>query len=186
MDQRENKEEENANDQEEEENQEEENANDQEEEENKEEENKDKNTKENKSEGENVEVKTHSSIIKAGDSLPSITKKNLTGHSKAGSILSKVAKLNQLDSLRKLVVGAALLIPLTIAALLALLFKKFISLIKRGDTFIKKKKKKGKSNIKNSSKNGLNTTKKGANKITNNTKKRYQKIKNKVKKKQKV
>ena len=184
----ENKEEENANDKEEEkteENKEEENANDQEEE-NKEEnkdENKDENTKENKSEGKNVEGKTHSSIIKAGDSLPSITKKNLTGLSKIGSILSKVAKLNLLDSLRKLVVGAALLIPLTIAALLALLFKKLISLIKRGVTFIKSKTKKGISNIKNTSKNGLNKMKKGANKITNNTKKGYQKVKNKVKRK---
>ena len=184
----ENKEEENANDQEEEkteENKEEENANDQEEE-NKEEnkdENKDENTKENKSEGKNVEGKTHSSIIKAGDSLPSITKKNLTGLSKIGSILSKVAKLNLLDSLRKLVVGAALLIPLTIAALLALLLKKFISLIKRGVTFIKSKTKKGISNIKNTTKNGLNKIKKGANKIKNNTKKGYQKVKNKVKRK---
>ena len=180
----ENKEEENANDQEDEnkdENKEEEKANDQEEE-NKEE-NKDENTKENKSEGKNVEGKTHSSIIKAGDSLPSITKKNLTGLSKIGSILSKVAKLNLLDSLRKLVVGAALLIPLTIAALLALLFKKLISLIKRGVTFIKSKTKKGISNIKNTSKNGLNKIKKGANKITNNTKKGYQGIKNKVKRK---
>ena len=180
----ENKEEENANDQEDEnkdENKEEEKANDQEEE-NKEE-NKDKNTEENKSDGENVEGKTHSSIIKAGDSLPSITKKNLTGLSKIGSILSKVAKLNLLDSLRKLVVGAALLIPLTIAALLALLFKKLISLIKRGVTFIKSKTKKGISNIKNTSKNGLNKIKKGANKITNNTKKGYQKVKNKVKRK---
>ena len=179
-----NKEEENANDKEEEkteENKEEEKANDQEEE-NKEE-NKDKNTEENKSDGENVEGKTHSSIIKAGDSLPSITKKNLTGLSKIGSILSKVAKLNLLDSLRKLVVGAALLIPLTIAALLALLFKKLISLIKRGVTFIKSKTKKGISNIKNTSKNGLNKIKKGANKITNNTKKGYQGIKNKVKRK---
>ena len=202
----ENKEEENANDKEEEkteENKEEENANDQEEE-NKEEnkdENKDENTKENKSEGKNVEGKTHSSIIKAGDSLPSITKKNLTGLSKIGSILSKVAKLNLLDSLRKLVVGAALLLPLTIAALLALLLKKLISLIKRGVTFIKnktkkvikkirnkgakiaKKKKKGISNIKNTTKNGLNKIKKGANKIKNNTKKGYQKVKNKVKRK---
>ena len=180
----ESKEEENANDKEEEkteENKEEEKANDQEEE-NKEE-NKDKNTEENKSDGENVEGKTHSSIIKAGDSLPSITKKNLTGLSKIGSILSKVAKLNLLDSLRKLVVGAALLIPLTIAALLALLFKKLISLIKRGVTFIKSKTKKGISNIKNTSKNGLNKIKKGANKITNNTKKGYQKVKNKVKRK---
>ena len=202
----ENKEEENANDKEEEkteENKEEENANDQEEE-NKEEnkdENKDENTKENKSEGKNVEGKTHSSIIKAGDSLPSITKKNLTGLSKIGSILSKVAKLNLLDSLRKLVVGAALLLPLTIAALLALLLKKLISLIKRGVTFIKnktkkvinkirnkgakiaKKTKKGISNIKNTTKNGLNKIKKGANKIKNNTKKGYQKVKNKVKRK---
>ena len=181
----ENKEEENANDQEEEnkeENKEEENANDQEEE-NKEDENKDKNTEENKSDGKNVEGKTHSSIIKAGDSLPSITKKNLTGLSKIGSILSKVAKLNLLDSLRKLVVGAALLIPLTIAALLALLLKKFISLIKRGVTFIKSKTKKGISNIKNTTKNGLNKIKKGANKIKNNTKKGYQKVKNKVKRK---
>ena len=181
----ENKEEENANDQEEEnkeENKEEENANDQEEE-NKEDENKDKNTEENKSDGKNVEGKTHSSIIKAGDSLPSITKKNLTGLSKIGSILSKVAKLNLLDSLRKLVVGAALLLPLTIAALLALLLKKFISLIKRGVTFIKSKTKKGISNIKNTKKNGLNKIKKGANKITNNTKKGYQKVKNKVKRK---
>ena len=184
----ENKEEENANDQEEEnkeekteENKEEENANDQEEE-NKEE-NKDKDTEENKSEEKNVEGKTHSSIIKAGDSLPSITKKNLTGLSKIGSILSKVAKLNLLDSLRKLIVGAALLIPLTIAALLALLLKKLISLIKRGVTFIKSKTKKGISNIKNASKNGLNKIKKGANKITNNTKKGYQKVKNKVKRK---
>ena len=184
----ENKEEENANDQEEEnkeekteENKEEENANDQEEE-NKEE-NKDKDTEENKSEEKNVEGKTHSSIIKAGDSLPSITKKNLTGLSKIGSILSKVAKLNLLDSLRKLVVGAALLIPLTIAALLALLLKKLISLIKRGVTFIKSKTKKGISNIKNTKKNGLNKIKKGANKITNNTKKGYQKVKNKVKRK---
>ena len=202
----ENKEEENANDKEEEkteENKEEENANDQEEE-NKEEnkdENKDENTKENKSEGKNVEGKTHSSIIKAGDSLPSITKKNLTGLSKIGSILSKVAKLNLLDSLRKLVVGAALLLPLTIAALLALLLKKLISLIKRGVTFIKnktkkvinkirnkgakiaKKTKKGISNIKNTTKNGLNKIKKGANNIKNNTKKGYQKVKNKVKRK---
>ena len=202
----ENKEEENANDKEEEkteENKEEENANDQEEE-NKEEnkdENKDENTKEKKSEGKNVEGKTHSSIIKAGDSLPSITKKNLTGLSKIGSILSKVAKLNLLDSLRKLVVGAALLLPLTIAALLALLLKKLISLIKRGVTFIKnktkkvinkirnkgakiaKKTKKGISNIKNTTKNGLNKIKKGANKIKNNTKKGYQKVKNKVKRK---
>ena len=207
----ENKEEENANDQEEE-NKEEENANDQEkenkeeekandqEDENKEE-NKDKNTEENKSEEKNVEGKTHSSIIKAGDSLPSITKKNLTGLSKIGSILSKVAKLNLLDSLRKLVVGAALLLPLTIAALLALLLKKLISLIKRGVTFIKnktkkvinkirnkgakiaKKTKKGISNIKNTTKNGLNKIKKGANKIKNNTKKGYQKVKNKVKRK---
>ena len=180
----ENKEEENANDQEEEkteENKEEEKVNDQEEE-NKEE-NTDKNTEENKSDGKNVEGKTHSSIIKAGDSLPSITKKNLTGLSKIGSILSKVAKLNLLDSLRKLVVGAALLIPLTIAALLALLLKKFISLIKRGVTFIKSKTKKGISNIKNTKKNGLNKIKKGANKIKNNTKKGYQKVKNKVKKK---
>ena len=196
---KENKEEENANDQEEE-NKEEEKANDQEEE-NKDE-NKDKNTKENnKSEGKNVEGKTHSSIIKAGDSLPSITKKNLTGLSKIGSILSKVAQLNLLDSLRKLVVGAALLLPLTIAALLALLFKKLISLIKRGVTFIKsktkkvinkirnkgakiaKKTKKGISNIKNTTKNGLNKIKKGANKIKNNTKKGYQKVKNKVKRK---
>ena len=180
----ENKEEENANDKEEEnkeENKEEENANDQEEE-NKEE-NKDKDTEENKSEEKNVEGKTHSSIIKAGDSLPSITKKNLTGLSKIGSILSKVAKLNLLDSLRKLIVGAALLIPLTIAALLALLLKKLISLIKRGVTFIKSKTKKGISNIKNASKNGLNKIKKGANKITNNTKKGYQKVKNKVKRK---
>ena len=146
----ENKEEEEANDQEEEkteENKEEENANDQEEE-NKEE-NKDENTKENKSEGKNVEGKTHSSIIKAGDSLPSITKKNLTGLSKIGSILSKVAKLNLLDSLRKLVVGAALLLPLTIAALLALLLKKLISLIKRGVTFIKNKTKKVINKIRN-------------------------------------
>ena len=186
-----------------EENKEEENANDQEEE-NKEEnkdENKDENTKENKSEGKNVEGKTHSSIIKAGDSLPSITKKNLTGLSKIGSILSKVAKLNLLDSLRKLVVGAALLLPLTIAALLALLLKKLISLIKRGVTFIKnktkkvinkirnkgakiaKKTKKGISNIKNTTKNGLNKIKKGANNIKNNTKKGYQKVKNKVKRK---
>ena len=199
----ENKEEENANDKEEEkteENKEEENANDQEEE-NKEDENKDKNTEENKSDGKNVEGKTHSSIIKAGDSLPSITKKNLTGLSKIGSILSKVAKLNLLDSLRKLVVGAALLLPLTIAALLALLLKKLISLIKRGVTFIKnktkkvinkirnkgakiaKKTKKGISNIKNTTKNGLNKIKKGANKIKNNTKKGYQKVKNKVKRK---
>ena len=198
----ENKEEENTNDQEEE-NKEEEKANDQEEE-NKEEntkENKDKNTKENKSEGKNVEGKTHSSIIKAGDSLPSITKKNLTGLSKIGSILSKVAQLNLLDSLRKLVVGAALLLPLTIAALLALLLKKLISLIKRGVTFIKsktkkvinkirnkgakiaKKTKKGISNIKNTTKNGLNKIKKGANNIKNNTKKGYQKVKNKVKRK---
>ena len=184
----ENKEEENANDQEEEnkeekteENKEEENANDQEEE-NKEE-NKEEDTEENKSEEKNVEGKTHSSIIKAGDSLPSITKKNLTGLSKIGSILSKVAKLNLLDSLRKLIVGAALLIPLTIAALLALLLKKLISLIKRGVTFIKSKTKKGISNIKNASKNGLNKIKKGANKITNNTKKGYQKVKNKVKRK---
>ena len=180
----ENKEEENANDQEDEnkeKNKEEENANDQENE-NKEE-NKDKNTKENKSEGENVEGKTHSSIIKAGDSLPSITKKNLTGLSKIGSILSKVAKLNLLDSLRKLVVGAALLIPLTIAALLALLLKKLISLIKRGVTFIKNKTKKGINNIKNASKNGLNKIKKGANNIKNNAKKGYQKVKNKVKRK---
>ena len=194
----ENKEEENANDQEEE-NKEEENAKDQEEE-NKEE-NKDKNTEDNKSDGKNVEGKTHSSIIKAGDSLPSITKKNLTGLSKIGSILSKVAKLNLLDSLRKLIVGAALLLPLTIAALLALLLKKLISLIKRGVTFIKnktkkvinkirnkgakiaKKTKKGISNIKNTTKNGLNKIKKGANKITNNTKKGYQGIKNKVKRK---
>ena len=191
----ENKEEENTKDQEEE-NKEEENANDQEDE------NKDENTKENnKSEGKNVEGKTHSSIIKAGDSLPSITKKNLTGLSKIGSILSKVAKLNLLDSLRKLVVGAALLLPLTIAALLALLLKKLISLIKRGVTFIKnktkkvinkirnkgakiaKKTKKGISNIKNTTKNGLNKIKKGANKIKNNTKKGYQKVKNKVKRK---
>ena len=211
----ENKEEENANDQEEE-NKEEENANDQEEEKTEEEkandqeeekteenkdENKDENTKENKSEGKNVEGKTHSSIIKAGDSLPSITKKNLTGLSKIGSILSKVAKLNLLDSLRKLVVGAALLLPLTIAALLALLLKKLISLIKRGVTFIKsktkkvinkirnkgakiaKKTKKGISNIKNTTKNGLNKIKKGANNIKNNTKKGYQKVKNKVKRK---
>ena len=198
----ENKEEENANNKEEEkteENKEEEKANDQEEE-NKDE-NKDENTKENKSEGKNVEGKTHSSIIKAGDSLPSITKKNLTGLSKIGSILSKVAKLNLLDSLRKLVVGAALLLPLTIAALLALLLKKLISLIKRGVTFIKnktkkvinkirnkgakiaKKTKKGISNIKNTTKNGLNKIKKGANKIKNNTKKGYQKVKNKVKRK---
>ena len=198
----ENKEEENAKDQEEEkteENKEEEKANDQEEE-NKEE-NKDKNTEDNKSEGKNVEGKTHSSIIKAGDSLPSITKKNLTGLSKIGSILSKVAKLNLLDSLRKLIVGAALLLPLTIAALLALLLKKLISLIKRGVTFIKsktkkvinkirnkgakiaKKTKKGISNIKNTTKNGLNKIKKGANKIKNNTKKGYQKVKNKVKRK---
>ena len=180
----ENKEEENANDKEEEkteENKEEENANDQEEE-NKEE-NKEEDTEENKSEEKNVEGKTHSSIIKAGDSLPSITKKNLTGLSKIGSILSKVAKLNLLDSLRKLIVGAALLIPLTIAALLALLLKKLISLIKRGVTFIKSKTKKGISNIKNASKNGLNKIKKGANKITNNTKKGYQKVKNKVKRK---
>ena len=198
----ENKEEENANDKEEEkteENKEEEKANDQEEE-NKEE-NKDKNTEDNKSEGKNVEGKTHSSIIKAGDSLPSITKKNLTGLSKIGSILSKVAKLNLLDSLRKLVVGAALLLPLTIAALLALLLKKLISLIKRGVTFIKnktkkvinkirnkgakiaKKTKKGISNIKNTTKNGLNKIKKGANNIKNNTKKGYQKVKNKVKRK---
>ena len=195
-------EEENAKDQEEEkteENKEEEKANDQEEE-NKDE-NKDENTKENKSEGKNVEGKTHSSIIKAGDSLPSITKKNLTGLSKIGSILSKVAKLNLLDSLRKLIVGAALLLPLTIAALLALLLKKLISLIKRGVTFIKnktkkvinkirnkgakiaKKTKKGISNIKNTTKNGLNKIKKGANKIKNNTKKGYQKVKNKVKRK---
>ena len=162
------------------------------------EENKDKNTAENKSEGKNIEGKTHSSIIKAGDSLPSITKKNLTGLSKIGSILSKVAKLNLLNSLRKLVVGAALLIPLTIAALLALLFKKLISAIKRGVTFIKSKTKKvinkiknrgskitnntkkGISNIKNSTKNGFNKIKKGANKITNNTKKGYQKVKNKI------
>ena len=198
----ENKEEENANDQEEE-NKEEEKANDQEEEKTEEnkDENKDENTKENKSEGKNVEGKTHSSIIKAGDSLPSITKKNLTGLSKIGSILSKVAKLNLLDSLRKLVVGAALLLPLTIAALLALLLKKLISLIKRGVTFIKnktkkvinkirnkgakiaKKTKKGISNIKNTTKNGLNKIKKGANKIKNNTKKGYQKVKNKVKRK---
>ena len=198
----ENKEEENAKDQEEEkteENKEEEKANDQEEE-NKEE-NKDKNTEDNKSEGKNVEGKTHSSIIKAGDSLPSITKKNLTGLSKIGSILSKVAKLNLLDSLRKLIVGAALLLPLTIAALLALLLKKLISLIKRGVTFIKnktkkvinkirnkgakiaKKTKKGISNIKNTTKNGLNKIKKGANNIKNNTKKGYQKVKNKVKRK---
>ena len=198
----ENKEEENANDKEEEkteENKEEENANDQEEE-NKEE-NKEEDTEENKSEEKNVEGKTHSSIIKAGDSLPSITKKNLTGLSKIGSILSKVAKLNLLDSLRKLVVGAALLLPLTIAALLALLLKKLISLIKRGVTFIKnktkkvinkirnkgakiaKKTKKGISNIKNTTKNGLNKIKKGANKIKNNTKKGYQKVKNKVKRK---
>ena len=198
----ENKEEENAKDQEEEnkeENKEEEKANDQEEE-NKEE-NKDKNTEDNKSDGKNVEGKTHSSIIKAGDSLPSITKKNLTGLSKIGSILSKVAKLNLLDSLRKLIVGAALLLPLTIAALLALLLKKLISLIKRGVTFIKnktkkvinkirnkgakiaKKTKKGISNIKNTTKNGLNKIKKGANNIKNNTKKGYQKVKNKVKRK---
>ena len=180
----ENKEEENTNDQEEEkteENKEEENANDQEEE-NKEE-NKDKNTEDNKSDGKNVEGKTHSSIIKAGDSLPSITKKNLTGLSKIGSILSKVAKLNLLDSLRKLIVGAALLLPLTIAALLALLLKKLISLIKRGVTFIKSKTKKGISNIKNTKKNGLNKIKKGANNIKNNTKKGYQKVKNKVKRK---
>ena len=192
------KEEENAKDQEEE-NKEEEKANDQEDE-NKEE-NKDKNTEDNKNDGKNVEGKTHSSIIKAGDSLPSITKKNLTGLSKIGSILSKVAKLNLLDSLRKLVVGAALLLPLTIAALLALLLKKLISLIKRGVTFIKnktkkvinkirnkgakiaKKTKKGISNIKNTTKNGLNKIKKGANKIKNNTKKGYQKVKNKVKRK---
>ena len=194
----ENKEEENTKDQEEE-NKEEEKANDQEDE-NKEE-NKDKNTEDNKNDGKNVEGKTHSSIIKAGDSLPSITKKNLTGLSKIGSILSKVAKLNLLDSLRKLVVGAALLLPLTIAALLALLLKKLISLIKRGVTFIKnktkkvinkirnkgakiaKKTKKGISNIKNTTKNGLNKIKKGANKIKNNTKKGYQKVKNKVKRK---
>ena len=130
-----------------EENKEEEKANDQEEE-NKEE-NKDKNTEDNKSEGKNVEGKTHSSIIKAGDSLPSITKKNLTGLSKIGSILSKVAKLNLLDSLRKLIVGAALLLPLTIAALLALLLKKLISLIKRGVTFIKSKTKKVINKIRN-------------------------------------
>ena len=198
----ENKEEENANDQEEEKT-EEEKANDQEEEKTEEnkDENKDENTKENKSEGKNVEGKTHSSIIKAGDSLPSITKKNLTGLSKIGSILSKVAKLNLLDSLRKLIVGAALLLPLTIAALLALLLKKLISLIKRGVTFIKnktkkvinkirnkgakiaKKTKKGISNIKNTTKNGLNKIKKGANNIKNNTKKGYQKVKNKVKRK---
>ena len=194
----ENKEEENAKDQEDE-NKEEEKANDQEDE-NKEE-NKDKNTEDNKSDGKNVEGKTHSSIIKAGDSLPSITKKNLTGLSKIGSILSKVAKLNLLDSLRKLIVGAALLLPLTIAALLALLLKKLISLIKRGVTFIKnktkkvinkirnkgakiaKKTKKGISNIKNTTKNGLNKIKKGANNIKNNTKKGYQKVKNKVKRK---
>ena len=198
----ENKEEENANDQEEEKT-EEEKANDQEEEKTEEnkDENKDENTKENKSEGKNVEGKTHSSIIKAGDSLPTITKKNLTGLSKIGSILSKVAKLNLLDSLRKLIVGAALLLPLTIAALLALLLKKLISLIKRGVTFIKsktkkvinkirnkgakiaKKTKKGISNIKNTTKNGLNKIKKGANNIKNNTKKGYQKVKNKVKRK---
>ena len=206
-----NKEEENTEDNKEEENtndKEEENANDKEEEKTKDnkeeentnnkEENKDKNTAENKSEGKNIEGKTHSSIIKAGDSLPSITKKNLTGLSKIGSILSKVAKLNLLNSLRKLVVGAALLIPLTIAALLALLFKKLISAIKRGVTFIKSKTKKvinkiknrgskitnntkkGISNIKNSTKNGFNKIKKGANKITNNTKKGYQKVKNKI------
>ena len=198
----ENKEEENANNKEEEkteENKEEEKANDQEDENT--EENKDKNTEDNKSDGKNVEGKTHSSIIKAGDSLPSITKKNLTGLSKIGSILSKVAKLNLLDSLRKLIVGAALLLPLTIAALLALLLKKLISLIKRGVTFIKnktkkvinkirnkgakiaKKTKKGISNIKNTTKNGLNKIKKGANNIKNNTKKGYQKVKNKVKRK---
>ena len=182
-----------------EENKEEEKANDQEDENT--EENKDKNTEDNKSDGKNVEGKTHSSIIKAGDSLPSITKKNLTGLSKIGSILSKVAKLNLLDSLRKLIVGAALLLPLTIAALLALLLKKLISLIKRGVTFIKnktkkvinkirnkgakiaKKTKKGISNIKNTTKNGLNKIKKGANNIKNNTKKGYQKVKNKVKRK---
>ena len=174
----ENKEEENANDQEEEkteENKEEEAANDQKEEkteENKEEENA------NDQKEENIDGQTHSNIVKAGDSLPSITKNNLTGFSKTGSILSKVAKLNLLDSLRKLVAGAALLIPLTIAALLALLLKKLVSLIKRGVTFIKNKTKKGINKVKTGTSKITEKAKKKGNSIKNAGKNGFKKIKN--------
>ena len=157
----ENKEEEEANDQKEEkteENKEEENANDQKE--------------------ENIDGQTHSNIVKAGDSLPSITKNNLTGFSKTGSILSKVAKLNLLDSLRKLVAGAALLIPLTIAALLALLLKKLVSLIKRGVTFIKNKTKKGINKVKTGTSKITEKAKKKGNSIKNAGKNGFKKIKN--------
>ena len=153
----ENKEEENANNKEEEKT-EEENANDQKE--------------------ENIDGQTHSNIVKAGDSLPSITKNNLTGFSKTGSILSKVAKLNLLDSLRKLVAGAALLIPLTIAALLALLLKKLVSLIKRGVTFIKNKTKKGINKVKTGTSKITEKAKKKGNSIKNAGKNGFKKIKN--------
>ena len=141
-----------------EENKEEENANDQKE--------------------ENIDGQTHSNIVKAGDSLPSITKNNLTGFSKTGSILSKVAKLNLLDSLRKLVAGAALLIPLTIAALLALLLKKLVSLIKRGVTFIKNKTKKGINKVKTGTSKITEKAKKKGNSIKNAGKNGFKKIKN--------
>ena len=151
-----------------EENKEEENANNKEEEK----------TEENKEKEENIDGQTHSNIVKAGDSLPSITKNNLTGFSKTGSILSKVAKLNLLDSLRKLVAGAALLIPLTIAALLALLLKKLVSLIKRGVTFIKNKTKKGINKVKTGTSKITEKAKKKGNSIKNAGKNGFKKIKN--------
>ena len=116
------------------------------------------------------------------------------------SLLSKIGKFNILDSLRNLVAGAALLIPLAIAALLGSLLSKLLALIKRGVTYVKNKAKSaskavksgvnkvkdGAKNIANKAKDGANNVKDGGknlwNKAKDGAKSGANKVKNKIKK----
>lgn len=129
-----------------------------------------------------------SNTIKAGDSLPAITNNILKNPPYLNNMLAKVAAFNGLNTLRALIAGAALLVPLTVAGLLALLLQKLLALLKRGVTFIKnkakagaKKVKNGANSIANKAKNGANKTKNGGNKIWNKMKSGANNVANKAK-----
>ena len=118
-----------------------------------------------------------SNTIKAGDSLPAMTNNILKNPPYLNNMLAKVAAFNGLNTLRALIAGAALLIPLTVAGLLALLLQKLLALLKRGVTFIKNKAKAGAKKVQNGAKSLANKAKNGANKTQNGGNKIWNKMK---------
>ena len=186
-----------------EEEKEEENINDQKEKEEEQDDNPTEETEKNENDEKTTETKNEnntsnpavaSNTIKAGDSLPALTNAVMKKPSFLNNMLSKVAAFNGLNTLRALIAGAALLIPLAATGLLALILKKLLSLLKRGVTFIKSGAKNIKNGIKslvNKAKSGahkakkggsnmLNKGKSGANRLSNKTKSGFNKAKSKV------